>query len=128
MQQTFEIINSCAAEHLTDLLETYVPPRFLGFATGCLLVVPKSFTSTYGDRDFSFTAPKLWNKLPANMRTTSALDFFKKDTSLSRRIPIAFPFSKMSVREEDIGTENGYRTAYLMSLSGLGKLLNSVVM
>ena len=75
---TFKIINSCAPEYLSDLLETYVPTRFLRSATQGLLVVPKSFTSTYGDRAFSVAAPKLWNNLPANIRTTSALESFKR--------------------------------------------------
>ena len=75
---TFKIINGCAPEYLSHLLETYVPTRSLRSATQGLLVVPKSFTSTYGDRAFSVAAPKLWNNLPANIRTTSALDSFKR--------------------------------------------------
>ena len=63
---TFKIINGCAPEYLSDLLETYVPTRSLRSATRGLLVVPKSFTSTYGDRAFSVAAPKLWNSHPAS--------------------------------------------------------------
>ena len=65
-------------EYLSDLLETHVPTRSLRSATQGLLVVPKSFTSTYGDRAFSIAAPKLWNNLPANIRITSALESFKR--------------------------------------------------
>ena len=75
---TFKIINDCAPEYLSDLIETYVPTRSLRSATQGLLVVPKSFASTYGDRAFSVAAPKLWNNLPANIRTTSALESFKR--------------------------------------------------
>ena len=75
---TFKIINDCAPEYLSDSIETYVPTRSLRSATQGLLVVPKSFTSTYGDRAFSVAAPKLWNNLPANIRTTSALESFKR--------------------------------------------------
>ena len=75
---TFKIINGCAPEYLSDLLETYVPTRSLCSATQGLLVVPNSFTSTYGDRAFSVAAPKLWNNLPANIRTTSVLESFKR--------------------------------------------------
>ena len=75
---SFKIINGCAPEYLSDLLETYVPTRSLRSSTQGLLVVPKSFTPTYGDRAFSVAAPKLWNNLPANIRTTSALESFKR--------------------------------------------------
>ena len=75
---TFKIINGCAPEYLSDLLETYVPIRSLRSATQGLLVVPISFTSTDGDRAFSVAAPKLWNNLPANIGTTSALESFKR--------------------------------------------------
>ena len=74
---TFKIINGCAPEYLSDLLEMYVPACSLRSATQGLLVVPKSFTSTHGDRGFSVVVPKLWNNLPTNIRTTSALDSFK---------------------------------------------------
>ena len=87
---TFKIINGCAPEYLSDLLETYVPTRSLHSATQGLLVVPKSFTTTYGDRAFSVATPKLWNNLPANIRTMSALE--AQNPSLSGRIPVAFFF------------------------------------
>ena len=75
---TFKTMNGCPPEYLSDLLDTYVPMRSLRSATQGLLVVPKSFTSTYGDRAFSVAAPKLWNNLPGNIRTTSILDYFKR--------------------------------------------------
>ena len=75
---TFKIINGCAPEYLSDLLETYVPKRSLRSATQGFLVVPKSSTSTYGDRAFSVAAPKLWNNMPVNIRTTISIDSFKR--------------------------------------------------
>ena len=63
---------------LSDLLEIYAPTRSLRSATQGFLAVPKSSTSTYGDRAFSVAAPKLWNSLPASIRITSSLDAFKR--------------------------------------------------
>ena len=69
-----KIVNGCAQEYLSDLLETYVLMRSLGFATQGFLAVPKSLTSTFGDQ----AAPKLWYNLPVNIRTTSFLDSIKR--------------------------------------------------
>jgi len=33
--------------------------------------------STFGDRSFSMAAPKLWNALPAELRSISSLSAFK---------------------------------------------------
>ena len=48
-----KIINGCAPEYLSDLLEAYVPMPSLHFVTQGFLVVPKSLTSTFGDQAFS---------------------------------------------------------------------------
>ena len=48
-----KIVNGCAQEYLSDLLETYVLMRSLGFATQGFLAVPKSLTSTFADQAFS---------------------------------------------------------------------------
>ena len=43
-----------------------------------VLVFPKDETlSTFGDRTFSMAAPKLWNALPAELRSISSLSAFK---------------------------------------------------
>ena len=73
-----KIINGCPSECLSDLLEAYVPVRSLRFVTQGVLVVPKSFNSTYGDRACSVAGPKVWNNPPVNIRTTSFLDSFKR--------------------------------------------------
>ena len=73
-----KIINGCALEYLSDLLEAYVPMHSLGFVTQGFLVVPKSFNSTCADQACSVAAPKVWNNPPVNIRTTSFLDSFKR--------------------------------------------------
>ena len=43
-----------------------------------VLVFPKGkMLCTFGDRTFSMTAPKLWNALPAQLRSISSLSEFK---------------------------------------------------
>ena len=51
-----KIINGCAPEYLSDLLEAYVPMRSLHFATQGFLVAPKSLTSTFGNGDRAFSS------------------------------------------------------------------------
>ena len=34
--------------------------------------------ATLGDRSFTYAAPKLWNKLPCDIRNVSNLDHFKR--------------------------------------------------
>ena len=74
---TFKILNNCAPGYLTILLESYNPSRTLRSASQNQLVVPRSSTTTYGDRAFSIAAPKLWNSLPVNLRETISIHFFK---------------------------------------------------
>ena len=40
------------------------------------LHIPRTFTS-YGDRAFSSSGPRLWNALPAEIRLVSSLEVFK---------------------------------------------------
>ena len=51
----------------------YKPSRTLRSANQKLLVIPRSNTTTYGDRAFSICAPKLWNYLPATIRGAKSL-------------------------------------------------------
>ena len=74
---TFKILNNCAPGYLTILLESYNPSRTLRSASQNQLVVPRSSTTTYGDRAFSIAAPKLWNSLPVNLRETISIHLFK---------------------------------------------------
>ena len=74
---TFKIINGLAPSYLSCLLEHYVPKRTPRSASKGLLIVPKSTTTTYGDRTFSIAAPKLWNNLPATIRNAVSINQFK---------------------------------------------------
>ena len=41
-----------------------------------LLIVPKTSTTTYGDRAFSIVAPKLWNNLPDSIKFSETVKQF----------------------------------------------------
>ena len=42
------------------------------------LLCPKLTRTNYGDRAFSASAPRIWNKLPANFNFSDNLNIFKK--------------------------------------------------
>jgi hypothetical protein len=74
---TFKIINGYAPSYLSSLLESYIPKRALRSASKGLLKVPRSATSTYGDRAFSIATPKIWNNLPETIRQAGTINQFK---------------------------------------------------
>ena len=61
-----------------DLVNHYVPSRSLRSTSQGLLTVPRSTTSTYGDRAFSIAAPRLWNTLPLMIRNAQSVSAFKR--------------------------------------------------
>ena len=50
--------------YLEELVISYHPRRSLRSESGCLLCVPKTRTTTYGNRCFSKSAASPWNNLP----------------------------------------------------------------
>ena len=85
---TFKITNSYAPLYLSSLLESYKSKRALLSATKRLLIVPKSSTTTYGDRAFSIVASKLWNNLPDSIKYAETVKQFISlvKTSFQRRV------------------------------------------
>ena len=69
----------CLAKYISDLIkplsETHT--RNLRSVTDGSLKVPRSKTTLY-DSSFSASAPKLWNALPGEIKTSTTLDSFKK--------------------------------------------------
>ena len=74
---TFKIIHNYAPKYLTELLESCSPRRTLRSGSQNQLVVPRSSTTTYGDRTFSIAAPKLCNSLPVTFKDIESLHIFK---------------------------------------------------
>ena len=67
-----------APSYLSDLIEEYKPDRSLRTSDMGLLKEKTARLKTYGQRAFSYSAPKLWNKLPYELRMKESLDAFKR--------------------------------------------------
>ena len=74
---TFKALNGIAPNCICELLHQYQPNRSLLSSTRNLLSVPRTHTTTYGDRAFSVSAPKLWNSLLIEIRLGTSLNLFK---------------------------------------------------
>jgi hypothetical protein len=74
---TYKCLNNLGPSYLTELLLPYKPCRSLRSSSSLLLQVPKSKLKNYGDRAFAVAAPKLWNSLPADIRSSTNLESFK---------------------------------------------------
>jgi len=69
--------DSCPS-YITELLTVYSPSRQLRSSADVrILSVPKTLTKTYGERSFSFCAPKQWNSLPSHIRNIPTTQAFK---------------------------------------------------
>ena len=75
--KTFKCLNQLAPSYLSDLLIHYRPSRTLRSSDKELLVQPRCHLKTYGERAFSFIAPKLWNTLPLSIKRCNSADSFK---------------------------------------------------
>jgi len=73
----YKCLNGKGPQYLCDKLHLYQPKRDLRSKLNYLLDVPKTRSSTLGDRAFSTAAPKLWNNLPINIRESPSVDTFK---------------------------------------------------
>lgn len=69
-------IRGTAPVYLRDLLQVQQPSRSLRSSDGLLFVQPRGRLVTYGDRAFSCIAPRLWNKLPLNLRQVTSTPVF----------------------------------------------------
>ena len=74
---TFKCLNGKAPQYLTSRIQRYRPARSLRSADQYLLSEPRANMRTYGDRVFSVVAPRLWNRLPLDLRKRECLDSFK---------------------------------------------------
>ena len=75
---TYKALNGLAPQYLSDLLEVYIPSRPLRSADSGRLTIPVARTKRYGDRAFSVVAPRLWNKLPVEVKSCQSVELFKQ--------------------------------------------------
>ena len=72
----YKSLHNLAPDYINDLLQPYNPPRKLRSSYMSLLFEPRS-KQTWGDKAFSIAAPRLWNSLPAHIKTCSSITKFK---------------------------------------------------
>ena len=75
---TFKALNGSGPRYLEDILKFYHQARTLRSLRDHLgLEEPNFNMKTYGQRAFSVAAPRLWNKLPFEIRACSDVNLFK---------------------------------------------------
>ena len=74
----FKALNNIAPVYISELLE-YKKPTGYNLRNEFELFEPRTNLVTYGDRAFSSIAPKLWNKLPLDLKNITELDKFKTE-------------------------------------------------
>ncbi|XP_033641004.1 uncharacterized protein LOC117301244 [Asterias rubens] len=74
---TFNAVHGLSPHYISELITPYTPTRSLRSSSQLLLQVPPYKTKTYGKRTFAFSAPTLWNSLPATLRSQINPDLFK---------------------------------------------------
>ena len=72
----YKALNGLGPKYITDMLIRYEPSRALRSSGTGLLTVPRVRTKQ-GEAAFSYYAPKIWNKLPENLRSAATLSSFK---------------------------------------------------
>ena len=74
---TYKCVHGLAPNYLSNLIPMYHQNRNLRSTHQRRLETPKTRLKTYGDRSFSFAAPKEWNKLPLHIKISPSVDCFK---------------------------------------------------
>ena len=76
---TFKAIHGAAPEYLSHLISVREMCKYsLRSNAGILLEQPSArLKKTLGERSFTSAAPRLWNKLPLNIRKVGTLANFK---------------------------------------------------
>ena len=73
----YKCLNNLAPSYLISLLQEYSPTRCLRSGDKFLLAEPVYRTESHGRRAFSVCAPRLWNKLPKDIRQSDTVWIFK---------------------------------------------------
>ena len=75
---TFKALNNMAPAYLKDTLRLQTIDRYkLRSEKSMALIVPKTKLTSRGDRAFCTAAPRLWNKLPIEIRRSQNVYAFK---------------------------------------------------
>ena len=76
MMLTWKALNGFAPTYIKDLIPIYAPTRSTRSGNQYLLTVPRVKPS-FGERAFSYAAPRLWNPLPLDIKRIESLAVFK---------------------------------------------------
>ena len=76
---TLKALQGLAPLYIQNLLTPHTTRPGLRF-TSNILLVPRSRLASYWDRFFSFTAPRLWNSLPENLREIHNISIFSSNS------------------------------------------------
>ena len=74
---THRALNGLTPDYIKDLLKYNDSRRTLRSSNNRLLDEPRANLKMYGERAFSVVAPRLWNKLPLQIRLSSSEAVFK---------------------------------------------------
>ena len=74
----YKSLNGASPSYLAKQLRYCAHSRSMRSISNEMLIQPRSYSKTYGDRAFSVCAPNLWNKLPLAIRKSRSVDSFKK--------------------------------------------------
>ena len=74
----YKALNGTALSYISELLKYHTSERKLRLSSQHLLVTPKARLKTYGERAFAVAAPRLWNSIPLELRSSSSIDIFKR--------------------------------------------------
>ena len=75
----FKALHGMAPKYVCDLLQEAQPSRCLRSSSQGFLYIPRTNLVSAGDRAFSVTGPKLWNRLPEAIRKSSSITVFKQN-------------------------------------------------
>ena len=73
----YKALNGQATSYIKDLRKYRNSGRVLRYSNKHFRDEPVAKLKTYGDRAHSVAAPKLWNKLPLDIRLSSSVTVFK---------------------------------------------------
>ena len=74
----YKALHGAAPSYIKDLISYHTSQRLLRSSSQHLLARPKANLKTYGERAFAMAAPRLWNTIPLELRTSASIDIFKK--------------------------------------------------
>jgi len=75
---TYQLVTFGQPTYLFSVLIPYQPQRSLRSVSQNLLSIPRC-NSSFGQRSFSYCAPKIWNELPLSVRQSPSLHTFKRN-------------------------------------------------